>query len=210
MKKFLDLQNWRYATKKYDATKKISNEDLETIKKAVQISASSYGLQPYKVLIIENKDIREKLKPVAWGQTQITDASHLLVFANIINFGDSEIDAYINNVSQTRNIPTENLEGMSNFIKSKISTLPEEERNIWTSKQTYLALANLLTATAELDIDATPMEGFESEHFNKILGLDSLGLNASVIATIGYRAEDDTTQHYAKVRKNHNDLFITI
>ncbi|MET0759975.1 MAG: NAD(P)H-dependent oxidoreductase [Flavobacterium sp.] len=210
MSNFIHHQNWRYATKKFDTTKKISTEDLNILKEAIRLSSSSYGLQPYKVLIIENADLREKLKPFAWGQSQITDASQLIVFANEINIGDAEIDTYINNISETRGIPAENLSGYGDFMKSKITPLAQDLKNIWTSKQTYLALGNLLNAAAELKIDVTPMEGFDATAFNEILGLTEKGLNASVIATIGYRHEEDDTQHYKKVRKSNEELFITL
>ena len=210
MSNFISNAKWRYATKKFDATKKVSTEDFETLKEAIQLSASSYGLQPYKVFIIENPEIRAKIQPVAWGQSQIVDASHLLVFANITNFGEAEIDASIKNMAETRGIPVESVQGYADFMKSKITTLPEEARNVWTAKQTYLALGNLLNAAAELKIDVTPMEGFEPAAVNEILGFDQLGLNASLIATIGYRHEEDATQHYAKVRKSNEELFINL
>lgn len=210
MTQFIKDANWRYATKKFDATKKNSSEDLASLKEAIRLTASSYGLQPYKVLIIENPDLRAQLQPVSWGQSQIVDASHLLVFANIINFGEKEIDATINNMATTRNLPLEALQGYGDFMKSKLVSLPEDVKNTWTSKQTYLALGNLLNAAAELKIDVTPMEGFEPEKYNEILGLEKLGLNASLVATIGYRHEEDATQHYAKVRKSEEELFVTI
>ncbi len=210
MSDFITNQKWRYATKKFDASKKISIEDFETLKEAIQLSTSCYGLQPYKILIIENPEVRAQIQPVAWGQTQIVDASHLLVFANITNFGETEIDNYINLMAETRGISVESVKGYADFMKMKITGLPEEQRNIWTSKQTYLALANLMNAAAELKIDVTPMEGFEPEKVNEILGLPAKGLNASLLATIGYRHEDDATQHYAKVRKPINELFINL
>jgi nitroreductase len=210
MNSFIENQNWRYATKKFDASKKVSAEDLEILKEAIRLSPSSYGLQPYKVLIIENAEIREQLKPVAWGQNQITDASQLIVFANKTQFGDAEIDSFIESISQVRGIPVESISGYGDFMKSKITPLEDEIKNTWTSKQTYLALANLISAAAELRIDVTPMEGFESEAFNEILGLKEKGLNASVIAAIGYRHEEDVTQLYKKVRKTNEELFINL
>jgi nitroreductase len=210
MSNFINDAKWRYATKKFDATKKVSAEDFETLKEAIQLSASSYGLQPYKVFIIENPELRAKIQPVAWGQTQIVDASHLLVFANITNFGEADIDASIKNMAETRGISVESVQGYADFMKSKITTLPVETRNIWTAKQTYLALGNLLNAAAELKIDVTPMEGFEPAAVNEILGFEKLGLNASLIATVGYRHEEDATQHYAKVRKSNEELFLTL
>jgi len=210
MSTLLDNLNWRYATKKFDATKKLSDADLNTLKEAVRLSASSYGLQPYKVVIVENPEIREQLKAAAYGQTQITDASQLFIFANDLNAGAESVDAYIKNISETRGVPADALAGFSDMMKGTIANLSQDAKNIWTAKQTYIALGTLLTAASELKIDATPMEGFNAAAFNEILGFDKLGLNASVIATVGYRHTEDDTQHYKKVRKSHEELFITI
>lgn len=210
MNTFIKNQNWRYATKKFDASKKISNENLEILKEAIRLSTSSYGLQPYKVLIVENPEIRAQLQPVSWGQSQITEASHLFVFANFIDIQDTHIDEYVSNIVETRNLKNEDLKGYADFMKSKIVPLEINKKSIWTSKQTYLALANLMNAAAELKIDVTPMEGFESEKYNEILGLNELGLNASLVATVGYRHEEDQTQFFTKVRKSNSQLFTTI
>ncbi len=210
MSNFIQNATWRYATKKFDATKKVSNTDLETLKEAIRLSASSFGLQPYKVFIIENKAIREKLLPATWNQQQIIDASHVIVFANDVNMGDNQVDNYMNNVITTRGITFEDVKGYANFVKSFVGNLPQEVKNNWTAKQTYIALGNLLNAAAELKIDVTPMEGFAPEQYNEILGLNQLGLNASVIATIGYRHEEDGTQQIAKVRKSKEELFTTL
>ena len=210
MSTLLDNLNWRYATKKFDATKKISSEDLNTLKEAVRLAASSYGLQPYKVVIVENPEIREQLKAAAYGQTQITDSSQLFIFANDLNAGPESVAAYIKNISETRGVPTEALGGFADMMNGVISNLSQDAKNIWTAKQTYIALGTLLAAAADLKIDATPMEGFNPAAFNEILGFDKLGLNASVIATVGYRHDEDDTQHYKKVRKSHEELFITI
>lgn len=210
MIKFLEHQNWRYATKKFDATKKISNEELNILKEAIRLSSSSYGLQPYKVIIVENPELRAKIQPAAWGQSQIVEASHLIIFANETQLNEEDIDNYISNISDTRSVPVEALSGYADFMKSKILTLSEDSKNIWTAKQTYLALGNLLNAAAELKIDVTPMEGFVPEKVNEILGLEKLGLNTSLIATLGYRHHEDDTQHYKKVRKSQEELFITL
>ena len=210
MSNFIKNANWRYATKKFDTTKKVSKEDLDTLKEAIRLSASSFGLQPYRVLIIENPELRAKLQPAAWGQSQIVDASQLIVFANITNFGETEIDVSIANTTKTRGLTADALKGYGDFMKSKIVALPEDVRNTWASKQTYLALGNLMNAASELKIDVTPMEGFEPAQVNEILGLGKLGLNATLLATIGYRHEEDATQHYAKVRKSNEELFINL
>ena len=210
MEKYIENLNWRYATKKFDATKKISTEDLETLKKAIQLSASSYGLQPYKFFIIEDTETRKKLLEASYGQTQITDASQIVVFANLTDFDDSLVDSYITNASETRGIEEENLKGYADYMKSTLSSLTQEQKSNWTAKQAYIALGNLLSAAATLRIDACPMEGFQSEKYNEILGLNDHNLNAAVIATIGYRSSEDDTQHYAKVRKSQEELFKTI
>ena len=210
MPNFIENQKWRYATKKFDASKKVSASDLETLKEAIQLSTSSYGLQLYKVFIIENPEVRAQLQPASWGQSQIIEASHLFVFTNIVDVQDQHIDAYVQNFANTRGLTVEDLKGYSDFMKSKIVSLPVDQKAVWTSKQTYLALANLMNAAAELKIDVTPMEGFEPEKYNEILGFNALGLNASLVAAVGYRHEEDATQHYVKVRKPKQELFTTI
>ena len=210
MNNFIKNQNWRYATKKFDSTKKISTENLNILKEAIRLTSSSYGLQPYQIIIVENPELRTKLLVAAYGQIQVVDASHLIVFANQINISDNEIEAYIENISKTRGIPKEKLIGFENYIKGTIGKFSEDAKNTWSSKQTYLALGNLLNAAAELKIDVTPMEGFNPAQVNEILALDKLGLNASLMAPIGYRHQEDTTQHLKKVRKSNEELFITL
>ena len=210
MNTFLENQNWRYATKKFDVTKKVSTADLELLKEAIQLTTSSYGLQPYTVIIVENPALRAQLLPFSWGQSQIVDASHLLVFANILDLGQNVIDDYFANLIQTRGVPAESVQGYKDFMSSSVISLPEDIRNTWTSKQTYLALGNLLNAAAELKIDVCPMEGFVPSQYNEILGLDKLNLNASLVAAIGYRSEEDASQNYKKVRKSKENLFVTL
>jgi nitroreductase len=210
MTKFIENQNWRYATKKFDTDKKISSEDFEILKDAIQLSTSSFGLQPYKVLIIENEEIRQQLQPASWGQTQIVDASHLLVFASITSIDTDYINSYAENMATTRNIPFESVKGYADYMIGHVNKFTPEQLATWTAKQTYLALGNLLNAAAELKIDVTPMEGFIPEQYNEILGLKDKGLYATLVATVGYRHEEDATQHYAKVRKPKNELFETI
>ena len=210
MSTFLEHQNWRYATKKFDATKKITADDLNTLKEAIRLSTSSFGLQPYKVYIIENPELRAQLQTVSWGQSQIVEASHLFIFASKVNIGDEDVDAYMKNTSVIRDMPIESLTQYSNFIKGFIKPFSEETRNNWTSKQTYLAMGNLLSAAAELKIDVTPMEGFDAVKVNELIGLDKLGYSASLIATLGYRHVEDATQHHKKVRKSQEELFITL
>lgn len=207
MNTVIENRTWRYATKKFDSTKKIADSDFEQLMESVQLSASSYGLQPYHILIITNKEIREQLKQVSWGQSQITDASHLIVFANQTNFDSKLIEDYLTNVSITRNIPLENLNEYSDFMKSKLLDLPANIKSTWAAKQTYIALGNLMQAAAELKIDTCPIEGFEADKYNTILKLNEKGLTAAVVLPMGYRSKEDQTQHYAKVRKSKENLF---
>jgi len=207
MNTVIENRTWRYATKKFDSTKKIADSDFEQLMESVQLSASSYGLQPYHILITTNKEIREQLKQVSWGQSQITDASHLIVFANQTNFDSKLIEDYLTNVSITRNIPLENLNEYSDFMKSKLLDLPANIKSTWAAKQTYIALGNLMQAAAELKIDTCPIEGFEADKYNTILKLNEKGLTAAVVLPMGYRSKEDQTQHYAKVRKSKEKLF---
>ncbi len=204
---YIENLKWRYATKKFDSSKKISSENLEKLKEAIQLSVSSYGLQLYKVIIVENTSLREKLKPVSWGQEQITEASHLVVFCNYTNVKDKHVDDFLNMTAKTQNIDVKYLSEYGDFMKGKINEMTTSESFNWTTRQTYLALGNLLNACAELKIDSCPMEGFEPEKYNDILGLSEQGLNAAVIATIGYRSNEDHSQNRPKVRKSLNELF---
>ncbi|NGP87116.1 NAD(P)H-dependent oxidoreductase [Fodinibius halophilus] len=206
----IDNLEWRYATKHFDPGKKVSETQLKQIKKAIQLSASSYGLQLYKALIIEDISTREKLKPASWDQQQITEASHLIVFCNYTNLQRKHIDNFLALKSETQQLPLSELKGYGDFMEGKINEKSDEELKHWTAKQTYLALGNLLAACAELKIDACPMEGFEADKYDNILGLSQKGLTASVIAAIGYRSEEDQTQYHRKVRKPTEQLFETI
>jgi nitroreductase len=210
MNNILENRTWRYATKKFDSTKKVSDDNFELLMESVRLSASSYGLQPYHVFVVSDKEIREKLKPVSWGQSQITDASHLFVLANQTDFGGELVDDYLINLSKIRKVPIEELKGYSDFAKSKLVDLPKEVKNNWAAKQVYIALGNLMQAAAELKIDTCPMEGFEAEAYDKILGLTEKGLTTSVVLPVGYRSDEDETQHYEKVRKSNEELFTHI
>lgn len=198
---------WRYATKKYDTSKKVKSEDLEIIKEAIQLSPTSYGLQLFKVLVIEDPAIREKLRPASWDQPQITDASHLLVFCGYNDVTDEDVDAYINLKAQTHDVEVASLKGSSDFMKMKMKEKSSEEKQSWTAKQTYIALSNALNACAELQLDSTPMEGFGPESYNEILGLKEKNLNADVVLAIGYRSEEDDLQSAKKIRKQLEDIF---
>ena len=202
--------NWRYATKKFDSTKKLSAEQLDELLKATQLAPSSVGLQSYKIIVVEDKAIREKLREAANGQSQITDASQLIIFASETRLDDAYIANYIDYVSEKREIARENLTGFEQMIKGNVNRLSDEQRIAWSNKQVYIALGVLLTAAAEMGIDACPMEGFNAAQFDEILGLKEKELTTVVLAAVGFRSDEDSYSKLTKVRKPEEDLFIHI
>ncbi|SFE61916.1 Nitroreductase [Chitinophaga sp. CF118] len=201
--------NWRYATKKFDPVKKIPPEALEQLKDVIQLSASSYGLQWYKVLIIENQRIKEELFSYA-NQHQILDCSHLFVICNYTSFTNDDVDGFITRLADTLQVSRSTVVEYGDFIKNELTGKSPAERTSWLKSQTYIALANLIAGAAELKIDACPMEGFQAGKFNEILGLNEQGLNACVIAAIGYRHSDDPASARKKFRRPKEELFVQI
>ena len=206
----IEKLNWRYATKKFDGNKKLSPAQLDELLKTIQLAPSSIGLQAYKVLVIEDAAIRQKLREAANNQSQVTDASQIIIFASEINLDTDYVKRNIDHVAKTRQIGRENLEGFEQMVNGYVSGLTAEQKINWSHKQTYIALGVLLIAAAELGVDACPMEGFDVAKFDEILGLKEKGLTTSVMATIGFRAADDDYSKLAKVRKPKEELFIHI
>ncbi|NIJ56110.1 NAD(P)H-dependent oxidoreductase [Dyadobacter arcticus] len=199
--------NCRYATKSFNPAKKVSGQDLEKLKEAIRLSVSSYGVQLYKVLSIDNRQLKEKLRVVSSGQHQIKDCAHLFVFCNFTDVKSKLIDDYIQLKAEVQEPDPESLTGYAEFMKAKLSEKPEAEKMTWLKMQPYLALSNLLMACAELKIDACPMDGFEPNKYNHILEFTDRGLNAVVIAAVGYRSGEDLNQSSKKVRKPATLLF---
>ncbi|MCK7559020.1 NAD(P)H-dependent oxidoreductase [Chitinophaga sedimenti] len=202
----LEKLSWRYATKKFDPVKKMSAAQLDRILRATNLSASSYGLQPYKVIVVNDPVIREQLKAVSNNQSQITDASHLVIFARVDELADTHIDDYVKLTASTRNVETDALEGFAAMMKGQIQKMEQEKAAVWTSKQAYIALGTLLTACAVEGIDTCPMEGFNATAYDEILGLKERNLRTVVLAAVGFRAADDIYQHKKKVRKPLEDF----
>ena len=206
MQTIIEDLNWRYATKKYDTTKKIPQDQIDILMEALRLSPSSYGLLPFKILMIESAEIREKLKPHSWNQSQITDASHLLVFCSLKEMTDVYIDQHTELVEMTRSLEKGQLQGFANFVKVKVNEKSVVDQSEWNARQSYIALGILMQSCAALRIDATPMEGFEPEKYNEILGLNDKNLDATLVCALGYRSEEDTNQHLKKVRKPMTDF----
>ncbi|MFC4233049.1 nitroreductase family protein [Parasediminibacterium paludis] len=197
---------WRYATKKMSG-EKIPADKLQNILRATQLSASSYGLQPYTILVIEDAATKEKLAPAAYNQPQIAASSQLLVFCAWTDITEKEIAAFIDNIAKTRNMDAEHLAGYKSMMEGSITKLTVEQKQIWASKQIYIALGTALVAAASEEVDATPMEGFNAQQFDEILGLAAKGLKSVVILPLGYRAADDQLASAIKVRRDQSELF---
>ena len=208
-KQLIEALEWRYACKKFDTDKRISDTDLDTILDSIQLTPSSYGLQPIKVLLIETKELREQIKPIAWNQAQVVDASHLLVFCHYTALSESYVDQHVSLMANTRNLPIEKLQGFGTHVKSSIATMDADHVNQWTGKQTYIALGQVLLSCALLKIDATPMEGFDRRALDNLLDLSKDGLSASLLCPIGYRHAEDPYITLKKVRKTKDALFET-
>ena len=203
----IDYYNWRYATKEFNSEKKITNSDLEIIKESIRLSPSSYGLQLFKVFIIESQKLKDNLRKVSFNQSQISDASHLFVFCNYTKVLEKDIDLYIQNKSLIQQMPITKNEGYGVFLKKNLLKKETEETSIWTNNQVYIALANLMTTCASLKIDSCPIEGFEASKYNEILNINERNMNAAVVCAVGYRSKLDTSQYEKKVRKSSQDLF---
>jgi len=199
---------WRYATKKFDSSYKLNESEIEMVKSVIQLSPASYGLQPYKVLIVTNPETREKLKEVSWNQPQITDSSALLVFVRNKVLDETEVDSFVDNIVKTRGVPKEMLAQYESMMKYAVSSQTEEQKASWVDKQIYLSLGNLLTSLSVLGLDACPMEGFDKTKYDEILNLTDL--SSVVVCAIGKRDISDETQNYKKVRKPQEDLFQVI
>lgn len=202
--------NWRYAVKKYDPTKKVSDTDWKTIEDAMLLAPSSYGLQPYKFIVITDPAMKERLRPAAYNQPQITDSSHLVVFAYKRALTTEDVARFIDLNAEVRGTERESLEGFEKMLNdSAAHAIDGGYAETWNSRQAYIALGFLLNAAALLGIDATPMEGFEAAKFNEILGLEDY--SAVVLAAVGYRdAENDRLASLPKVRGRREDLVVRI
>lgn len=192
---------WRYATKRFDSNKKISETDWHTLEEALRLAPSSFGLQPWKFFVIKDPAIRKQLQPLSWNQPQITEASHLVVLAAQKSVGSSDVDTYIELISKTRGVPTANLSEYSSMMKGFLDNLASQGAcESWTTRQVYLALGMLLSTAAQLNIDTCPLEGIDPVKYDEVLKLDKLGYSTKVACALGYRSAQDAAASYAKVR----------
>jgi nitroreductase len=197
---------WRYATKKFDPTKKIAPEVWAKLEEAMVLAPSSYGLQPWKFVVVTDPPLRKKLHPASWSQAQILDASHLVVFAARNPPTPGDVERHVLRTAQVRGLAVEAVDGLKQKIVGSLARMSRPDAHAWATRQTYLALGVFLAACAMAGVDACPMEGFQPEAYDEILGLKEKGLSAVVLAAAGYRRADDPAAQLAKSRFDVEDV----
>ena len=202
----IEKLNWRYATKRMNGTK-VPQEKIDRILEAIRLAPTSFGLQAFKVIVVEDPALKERIFNEACPQPQIKEASHVLIFAASKNVSADQVNDYMNLIAETRDIPVEALAGFRAAFDGVVAGTPEQNF-VWTARQAYIAFGVGIVAATNEDVDATPMEGFSTEALDKVLGLAEQNLSATTILTLGYRDEKtDTLVHAAKVRKSKSALF---
>lgn len=199
---------WRYAVKKFDAERYLTPEKVARLKKAFNLTATSYGLQPITLIVIKDKELQEKLVPHSFGQQQVVQASHVLVICIQTDIDKAYITRYFDQIKRVRGTGDEILNPFKEALVSEFSKKKEKEIIAWSTNQAYLALGNLLTICAMEKIDSCPMEGFVPKAYDDLLGLPQRGLSSVLVLPIGYRAENDMFSDFKKVRKNLEDSII--
>lgn len=194
----------RYAVKLFDANRKIDDATWQTLEKALVLSPSSFGLQPWKFVVITDDALKAELLPHAWNQPSVTSASHLVVFFAKNVLGDEDVQKLMTATAEIRHMPQESLDGYAGMIGGAISHMTPEDMLNWNKRQVYIALGQFLVSAALLGVDACPMEGFVGPKFDEILGVE--GYSATVIATAGYRSPDDKYGDLPKVRYSQSEL----
>ncbi len=199
---------WRYATKKFDKTKKLSASKLNILKKAFNLTATSFGLQTISMVVVSNPDVRTLLVEHAYRQSQVLDASHLLVICIKETIDDKDVNDYFDNIRAIRDTSETILSPYRKNLIDTMQRMTQVEQQEWSIKQAYIALGNLMTVCAVEGIDSCPMEGFVASKYDEILNLKALGLKSVLLLPVGYRAEDDMFSGFLKVRKNIEDTVI--
>ncbi|SRX56079.1 NAD(P)H-dependent oxidoreductase [Aequorivita sp. CIP111184] len=208
--KTIEKLQWRYATKKFDSSKNLSAAKLNILKETFNLTATSYGLQPLKLVIVSNTDLKAQLMPLTYNQPQVRDASHVLVLCIEKNIDEDFIVDHFKRVANTRNTPRNILEP---FEKNLIASFTEKdtlEIRDWMINQLYLTLGSLLTVCAVENIDACPIEGFEPKKYDELLGLDAKNLASIIVLPVGYRDESDFFINLKKVRRGVDELIVEI
>ena len=206
----IDSLNWRYATKKFDSTRKLSKSQINLLKKAFNLTASSYGLQPVKLIVISNQKIKNSLLKSSMNQLQVIQCSHLLIICIESNINKSYIESYFKRVIDIRKTDPQVLESFKESIINEFNDMSNTSIINWSINQAYLALGNLMTVCSVEGIDSCPMEGFLPEKYDEILDLKSKNLKSVLAMPVGYRSVNDQFSSFKKVRKDINDNTIEI
>lgn len=201
---------WRYAVKKFDSERILSEEKIERLKQAFNLTATSYGLQPISLAVIHNKDLQNKLVEHSFGQQQVGQASHVLVICIQNDINEDYINRYFEQIRKVRGTSDEILNPFKNAMMADFSKKEVHEIEQWSKNQAYLALGNLLTVCAMEKIDSCPMEGFIPSAYDDMLNLKKNGLTSVLVLPVGYRANDDMFSEFKKVRKNIEESIIEI
>ncbi len=197
----LDALKWRYATKKFDSTKKIPDDTWAALEESLVLTPSSFGAQPWKFIVVKNPELRAKLVPVSWGQAQVAEASHLVVLAFKQNLDEAHITRYMERTAQVRGTTVESMEPFKKIIMGSLDgARAKGYLDVWQSRQVYIALGQLMMAAALLGLDTCPMEGIEAGKYDEILGLAGTGFTTLCACPVGYRASDDKYATTPKVR----------
>lgn len=204
----IESLKWRYATKKFHKEKFLSEEKLNILKQAFNLTATSFGLQTIKMIVVKDKHIRKQLVEHSFGQNQVLEASHLLVICIQDAILDTDVDAHFNNVAAIRNTPETILAPYREDLKAMMRDMTKEERQEWSIKQAYITLGNLMTVCAIEKIDSCPMEGFASQKYDEILKLNDRHLKSVLLLPVGYRDENDIFANFKKVRKQIDDAVV--
>lgn len=203
--------HWRYATKKFDPAKRIPAATWDTLEQALVLSPSSFGLQPWKFVVVRDPATREKLSAAAHGQRQPVDCSHFVVFAGRTNLDSKDVDSYVARIAEVRGVSSESLKGYADHMKGSAEQMRAGgSLDAWAARQVYIALGEFMTSAALLGVDACPMEGIDPPKFNEILGLAAKGYNALCACAAGYRAADDKYAVSPKVRFKAQDVIVHV
>ncbi len=204
----IEQLRWRYAVKRFDPTRKISEADWQTLEDALVLTPSSYGLQPWKFYVVTDENVKKELQPHAWNQPQIVEASHLIVIAAQKDANPETIEKYLNRVMEVRGSKREDLEMLKSMMLSSQKMARDNNfLNEWAARQCFIALGNILTSAAMLGIDACPMEGFLPVEFDRVLGIEKDGYGSVVVCAVGYRNnEQDWLSKLPKVRYENTEL----
>lgn len=199
--------NWRYAVKKFDSTKSIPTETWSALEQAAVLSPSSTGLQPWKFVVVTSPEMKQKLRPAAYNQPQITDCSHLVVFCAKAPPTAADTNRHVERTAEVRGVPVSSLDAFRKMVEGSANR-PPDEGTAWAARQAYIALGVFLTTAAMIGVDACPMEGFDPPQFDELLGLKAHGVKSFALAAAGYRAADDKYAALAKVRLPLEEVII--